>query len=86
MSFDGVYRNSDMWLNGVYLGHHNSGYTSFHYYLHNASVVYGGGDNVLVVRADAFSAQEGWYVMPKSCVLASRRKILQDSPLPLPST
>jgi len=27
--FDGVYRNSDVWMNYAHLGHHESGYTSF---------------------------------------------------------
>ena len=55
-------------LNGVYLGHFTSGYVSFRYWLHNVSspdapntpVLNYGGDNVLAVRADALSAQEGW--------------------------
>ena len=29
LDFDGVYKNSDMWLNNVYLGHFTSGYVSF---------------------------------------------------------
>jgi beta-galactosidase len=65
--FDGVYKNSDMWLNGVWLGHFTSGYVSFRYWLHNVSapsapnapVLIYGGNNVLAVRADALSAQEG---------------------------
>ena len=68
LDFDGVYKNSDMWLNGVPLGHHTSGYTSFRWYIHNATnsdtgapaLLYGGADNVLAVRADALSEQEGW--------------------------
>lgn len=67
--FDGVYRNSDMWLNGVFLGHHTSGYTSFRWFIHNLTspdapgkpVIVYGGDNVLAVRVDALSAQEGWF-------------------------
>lgn len=39
------------------------------YFLHNVTapnsttpvLVYGGGDNVLAVRVDALSAQEGWF-------------------------
>jgi beta-galactosidase len=69
VDFDGVYKNSDIWLNGAFLGHFTSGYVSFRYYLHNASMtsgsphvlVYGGGDNVLAVRVDALSEQEGWF-------------------------
>ena len=29
--FDGVYMNSDVWVNGVHLGNHPYGYTSFYY-------------------------------------------------------
>ena len=70
IDFDGVYKNSDVWLNGVYLGHHTSGYTAFRYFLHNATsaadatktpVLRFGGDNVLAVRVDALSVQEGWF-------------------------
>ena len=62
LDFDGVYRASDYWLNDVYLGHHESGYTAFRFFLHNASggLYYGGTPNVLAVRVDAVSHQEGW--------------------------
>ena len=29
------YRAADFWLNGVYLGHHESGYAPFRLYIHN---------------------------------------------------
>lgn len=49
--FDGVYRNSDVWLNGHHLGWHPYGYTSFAYditsYLHDDD-----SPNVLAVRVD----------------------------------
>lgn len=54
--------------NGVYLGYHDSGYTSFFFYIHNLTdpmtglpaLNYGpGADNVLAVRVDALTAQEG---------------------------
>ena len=70
VDFDGVYKNSDVWLNGVYLGHHTSGYVAFRYFLHNVTrgdgaaenpVLRFGGDNVLSVRVDALSVQEGWF-------------------------
>ena len=70
VDFDGVYKNSDVWLNGVYLGHHTSGYVAFRYFLHNVTsaddatktpVLRFGGDNVLAVRVDALSVQEGWF-------------------------
>jgi len=59
LEFDGVYRSSDMWLNGNFLGHHASGYTSFRYRLDNfPGVIYGA--NVLSVRLDP-RAREGWW-------------------------
>jgi|GEM_PF-176742 len=58
IDFDGVYRNSRAWLNGKELGRHMSGYTSFRYDISGAAVY--GGENVLVVRADA-SQNEGWW-------------------------
>lgn len=68
LDFDGVYKNSDMWLNGIYLGHFTSGYVSFRYYLHNATAPnsttpvlnYGATTNVLAVLVDALTEQEGW--------------------------
>lgn len=70
IDFDGVYRASDYWLNGVYLGHAESGYVAFRWYLHNVTdpatgkpaLQYGpGATNVLAVRVDAQSHQEGWF-------------------------
>jgi hypothetical protein len=58
IDFDGVYRNSDVFLNGVKLGHHASGYTSFRYDISEAAKF--GGANVLAVRTDA-SQPEGWW-------------------------
>jgi beta-galactosidase len=58
IDFDGVYRNSNVWLNGKLLGNHKSGYTGFRYDITDA-VTYG-GKNTLAVRADA-RAQEGWW-------------------------
>src|SRR5207253_7716676 len=43
VEFDGVYRNSEVWINGQYLGKRPYGYSSFRYeltpHLHNASTV-----------------------------------------------
>ena len=52
IDFDGIYRNSDIWINGQYLGNHASGYTSFRWYIDQMPLNYGGGDNVLAVRVD----------------------------------
>jgi beta-galactosidase len=56
--FDGVFRDSRVYLNGFFVGRHASGYTSFH--LDVTDVIEYGGENVLVVRADA-TRQEGWF-------------------------
>eukprot|EP00040_Diaphanoeca_grandis_P012478 m.63229 g.63229 ORF g.63229 m.63229 type:complete len:1108 (-) comp23257_c0_seq2:128-3451(-) len=62
IDFDGVYRASDYWLNGVYLGHQESGYAPFRFYIHNATGVLNyGGKNILSVRVDALTHQEGWF-------------------------
>jgi beta-galactosidase len=58
LEFDGVFRDSIVWVNGHYLGHEPSGYSSF---ARNISeIVNYGGDNVVVVRVDA-SLEEGWF-------------------------
>ena len=50
IEFDAVMANSDVWVNGVLLGHRPYGYSSFAYELtgHLAA----GGDNVIAVRVD----------------------------------
>ena len=58
IEFDGVYRNSLVWLNGHCLGRNVSGYSSFSYDLNKYANF--GGKNTLVVRADATRA-EGWF-------------------------
>jgi len=58
LEFDGVFRDSVVWVNGHYLGREASGYSSVRYditdYLHY------GGRNVVAVRVDA-SGEEGWW-------------------------
>jgi beta-galactosidase len=58
LEFDGVYRNSLVWLNGHFLGRHLSGYSSFRYDI--SKIANYGGRNTLVVRVDA-SRFEGWF-------------------------
>jgi beta-galactosidase len=56
--FDGVFRNSTVWVNGHYLGTEESGYSSFSYDI--TDVLNYGGDNVIAVRVDA-TMEEGWF-------------------------
>ncbi|MBN1895442.1 DUF4982 domain-containing protein, partial [bacterium] len=58
IEFDGVHRNSIVWVNGFYLGNEHSGYAGFAYDL--TDYLNYGGENVLAVRADAVM-EEGWY-------------------------
>ena len=58
IEFDGVYRNSLVWLNGHCLGRHLDGYSSFRYDI--SGFAHCGGRNELVVRVDA-SRFEGWF-------------------------
>ncbi|MDQ6469682.1 beta-galactosidase GalA [Flavobacterium sp. LHD-80] len=58
LKFDGVFRNSKVFFNGYYLGTEESGYNGFEYDI-TAYVNYG-GENTIVVRADA-SIEEGWF-------------------------
>jgi len=58
--FDGVYMNSDVWLNGQHLGNHPYGYTPFVYdltpYLKPA-----GQENVLAVQVRNTGKNSRWY-------------------------
>ncbi len=56
--FDGVYRDSVVWVNGHYIGTQPSGYTSFTYDI--SDYLNYGGKNVIAVRVDA-TGEEGWF-------------------------
>ena len=57
--FDGVYMNSDVWLNGHSLGFHPYGYTSFAYDL--TPYLNRGKENVLAVRVRNEGQNSRWY-------------------------
>lgn len=48
LNFGGVWASAEIWLNGQWIGRHDSGYTSFAYSVSKEAVA--GGDNVLAVR------------------------------------
>ncbi|MGA2870942.1 MAG: sugar-binding domain-containing protein, partial [Verrucomicrobiota bacterium] len=58
IDFDGVFRDSQIWVNGFYLGRESSGYSPFSYDL--TDYLNYGGDNTIAVRVDA-SLEEGWF-------------------------
>jgi beta-galactosidase len=61
IDFDGVYRNSEVWINGHYLGKRPNGYISFRYDL-TSYLNFGDTVNVIAVKVDN-SAQPSsrWY-------------------------
>jgi beta-galactosidase len=58
IEFDGVHRNSMVWVNGFYQGEEHSGYYGFVYDI--TDYLNYGGENVVVARVDA-TQEEGWY-------------------------
>jgi beta-galactosidase len=58
IEFDGVFRDSIVWINGHYLGEETSGYSSYSRNL--TEFLNYGGENVIAVRVDA-SLEEGWF-------------------------
>ena len=59
IDFDGVYMDSDVWLNGQHIGNHPYGYTSFEYDL--TSAIKFDGPNVLAVRAEVIQPCSRFY-------------------------
>ena len=60
LKFDGVYMNSDVWVNGKHLGNHPYGYTSFYYditpFLNPA-----GQPNIVAVQVKNEGTNARWY-------------------------
>lgn len=60
IDFDGIYRNSEVWINGHYLGKRPSGYTSFRYDL--TPYIKRGQSNIIAVRVDnSQQPNSRWY-------------------------
>ena len=58
LEFDGVFRDAEVFVNGWFVGHHESGYSSFGYDI--TDVARAGGSNTVAVRVDA-TKFEGWF-------------------------
>jgi beta-galactosidase len=59
LEFDGIFRNSTVWVNGHFMHRHLSGYTSFS--IDISDVIHYGGINVIAVRVDATEFEGWWY-------------------------
>jgi Beta-galactosidase/beta-glucuronidase len=60
LQFEGVYMNSDVWLNGKHLGFHPYGYTPFYYNL-TSFLNPAGQPNVVAVRVRNEGLNSRWY-------------------------
>ncbi len=61
VEFDGIMGASTVWVNGVCLGEHWSGYTSFAYDLTEILNYGAEGQNVILIRVDCTDSQGWWY-------------------------
>jgi len=61
IEFDGIVRNSTVWVNGHLMGNHQSGYTPSNYDLTNVLRYGNEGKNVVLVKADATDYEGWWY-------------------------
>jgi beta-galactosidase len=59
LEFGGIYRDSQVWLNGRFLGRHPSGYTGFYYDITKAARC--GAENIIAVRVDPRGFEGHWY-------------------------
>jgi len=60
LKFDGVYMNSDVWINGKHLGFHPYGYTPFYYNI-TSSLNPAGQANVVAIRVKNDGLNSRWY-------------------------
>jgi beta-galactosidase len=81
IDFDGVYRNSEVWINGHYLGKRPYGYSSFRYEL-TPYLKYGNDKNILAVKVDnSQQPNSRWYSgsgIYRNVWLVSTAKIFVD--------
>jgi len=61
VEFDGIFRNSTVWVNGQLLGNHQSGYTPSNYDLTDVLRYGKEGKNVILVKVDATEYEGWWY-------------------------
>lgn len=59
IEFEGVFRDAIVWVNGVYLDRHNSGYTTF--CIEITDHILCGEQNSVAVRVDSEHAEGWWY-------------------------
>ena len=60
INFDGIYMNSDVWINGHHLGNHPYGYTPITYEL-SKYLNYGAQENIVAVEVKNEGVNSRWY-------------------------
>lgn len=58
VAFGAVYENTDVWINGTFVGNHRGGYTPFEFDISSLLI---DGQNTIVVRADNSFQQGAWW-------------------------
>jgi beta-galactosidase len=61
IEFDGIFRNSTVWVNGHLLGNHESGYTPSNYDMTDVLHYGNEGKNAILVKVDAREFEGWWY-------------------------
>ncbi len=61
IEFDGIFRNSTVWVNGFLMGNHQSGYIPSNYDLTDVLRYGNEGENVILVKVDAREYEGWWY-------------------------
>lgn len=61
INFDGVCRSASVWFNGCFLGDNYSGYVGFSFDISDLARYGDEGENVILVRVDTTTGQEGWW-------------------------
>ncbi len=59
LQFDGIYMDADIWINGIHLGNHPYGYTSFWYDISDNLIF--GNKNLFAVRVRNEGRNSRWY-------------------------
>ncbi|MBN2576022.1 MAG: DUF4982 domain-containing protein [Deltaproteobacteria bacterium] len=79
LEFDGVFRDSTVFVNGWFVGRHESGYGGFRYDITDVANL--GGKNVVAVRVDV-SEFEGWFY--EGAGIYRHVWLVKTSPLAIP--
>ncbi|MGA2406386.1 MAG: beta-galactosidase GalA [Bacteroidales bacterium] len=61
IEFDGIFRNSTVWVNGQFMGNHQSGYAPSNYDLTDVLHYGQKGKNVILVKVDTRTFEGWWY-------------------------